>query len=66
MIVFLINLIVTWVILGLLYWAVTVAMSLFPVPPSAVKVVQVIFLLIFVLYLISVLTGHGPTWNLGL
>ena len=65
MITFLINLIIALVIFGLVYWAVTVVLSVIPVPPVVFKLVQVLFILVLVLYLIAVLTGHGPSWRVG-
>lgn len=65
MIAFLVNLIIALIIMGLLYWAVSALLSVLPVPPIVHRLVMVLFILIFVLYLIAILTGNGPSWNLG-
>jgi hypothetical protein len=55
---FLFSVLVTVIVLGLVYWIVT----LLPIPEPFKKVALVIFLVICLLYLLSLLFGMAPVY----
>jgi hypothetical protein len=56
----LINLLILVVVLAVFYWNITLIIGAVGAPPMVLTVVQVIFALIILLYLLSFLTGSGP------
>ncbi len=57
---FVVNLVIFVIILAILYYVVTLAIDLLPFPSGpALKIVQIIFVLIFLLWLLSALSGSG-------
>jgi hypothetical protein len=57
----LIGLLVAVVILGLIYWAVHRLAGAFGLPAPVVVIIDVVLVIIFVLYLLQMLTGSGPS-----
>lgn len=55
----LINLLILVLILAVVYWIATLVIRALGAPPIVLTVVQVIFALIILLYLLSFLTGSG-------
>jgi len=60
LIAFVINLVILCIVLGILYWIVTLAVGLLPFPQDIVlRVVQILFALIVLIWLLSYFQGGG-------
>lgn len=63
----LINFLILLVVLGVVYWIVTMIIGAMGLPwgPMAIKIVGVICLLILLIYFLSLLGGGAPAWRFG-
>lgn len=57
---FVINLVILCIVLAILYYIVTLCLELLPFPAGpALRIVQIVFCLIFLLWLLSAFSGSG-------
>ena len=66
MIEMLISLIITLLIAGLLYWAVTMILGVIPLPESIKTIIHVLLVVVIVLICIYALMSFLPVGRLGL